>query len=208
MKRYLHREADQHRFDIERVIIRAMSKPENLLRLRKKHGEGNKVDISAADGARLVRAQSFGRAVVASLVAIVLFCMVWIALTTLTSRVFPWMTVILGAAIGLLVRRAGKGVDWRFPTLAAVMAIAGSIVGNIVLAASTTAADYDIGTLQVLQAVTSMTWPVFFEEAWNVADGFYAIVAAAIAAFFANLRLTRAQFHALRLWRDQSDGHQ
>ena len=185
-----------------------MSNPENLLRLRKKHGEGHKVDISAADGARLVRAQSFGRAVIAGLVAVVLFCVAWIALTALTSRVFPWMTVILGAAIGLLIRRAGKGVDWRFPTLAAVMAIAGSIVSNVVLAASTTAAEYDTGTLQILQAVTSMTWPVFFEEVWNVADGFYAIVAAGVAAFFANPRLTRAQFHALRLWRDQSDGHQ
>ncbi|MDH3819532.1 MAG: hypothetical protein OEU59_00295 [Gammaproteobacteria bacterium] len=193
---------------IERVIIRAMSNPENLLRLRKKHGEGHKVDISAADGARLVRAQSFGRAVIAGLVAVVLFCVAWIALTALTSRVFPWMTVILGAGIGLLVRRVGKGVDWRFPTLAAVMAIAGSIISNVVLAASTTAAQYDTGTLQILQAVTSMTWPVFFGEVWNVADGFYAVVAAGVAAFFANPRLTRAQFHALRLWRNQSDGHQ
>ena len=193
---------------IERVIIRDMSKPENPLRLRKKHGEGNKVDISAADGARLVHAQSFGSAVIASLVAVVLFCVAWIALTALTNRVFPWMTVILGVVIGLLIRRAGKGVDWRFPTLAAVMAIGGSIISNIVLAASTTAAEYDTGTLQILQAVTSMTWPVFFDEVWNIADGFYAIVAAGVAAFFANTRLTRTQFHALRLWREQSDGHQ
>jgi len=185
-----------------------MSKPENLLRLRKKHGEGRKVDISAADGARLVRAQSFGSAMIASLVAVALFCVAWIALTALTNRVFPWMTVVLGAGIGLLVRRVGRGVDWRFPTLAAVMAIAGSIVSNVVLAASITAAEYDTSTLQVLRAVTSMTWPVFYEEVWNVADGFYAIVAAGVAAFFANPRLTRAQFHALRLWREQSDGHQ
>ena len=88
-----------------------MSKPENLLRLRKKHGEGHKVDISAADGARLVRAQSFGSAAIASLVMIVLFCVAWVTLTALTNRVFPWMTVILGAGIGLLIRRVGKGVD-------------------------------------------------------------------------------------------------
>ena len=185
-----------------------MNKPENLLRLRKKHGEGHKVDISAADGARLVHAQSFGSAVLASLVAVVLFCVAWISLTALTNRVFPWMTVVLGAGIGLLIRRVGRGVDWRFPTLAAVMAITGSIISNVALAASTTAAEYDTGTLQVLQAVTSMTWPVFFDEVWNIADGFYAIVAAGVAAFFANTRLTRTQFHALRLWREQSDGHQ
>lgn len=184
-----------------------MSKPENLLRLRKKHGEGRKVDITAADGARLVRAQSFGNAVVAGLIAIILFCVIWVALTSLANRVFPWMTVALGAGVGLLIRRAGKGVDWRFPTLAAVMAVSGSIIGNIVLAASTTATEYGTGTLEILQAVTSMTWPVFFDEVWNIADGFYAVVAAGVAAFFANPRLTRAEFHALRLWREQSDGH-
>lgn len=184
-----------------------MSDPKNVLRLRKKHGEGHKVDITVADGARLVRAQSFRNAVIASLIAIILFCVLWISLTALTNRVFPWMTVVLGAGVGLLVRRAGKGVDWRFPALAAVMAVVGSIIGNIVLAASTTAAEYGTGTLQILQAVTSMTWPVFFDEVWNIADGFYAVVAAGVAAFFANPRLTRAEFHALRLWRDQSGGH-
>lgn len=184
-----------------------MPDPKNVLRLRRKHGEGHKVDITAADGARLVRAQSLRNAFIAALIAIVLFCAVWILLTSLTDRVFPWMTVVLGAGIGLLVRRAGKGVDWRFPTLAAVMAVVGAIVGNVVLAASITATQYETGTLQILQAVTSMTWPVFFDEVWNMADGFYATVAAGVAAFFANPRLTRAQFHALRLWRDQSDGH-
>ena len=89
------------------------------------------------------------------------------------------------------------------------MAFVGSVVGNIVLAASTTAAEYGTGTLDILQAVTSMTWPVFFEEVWNVADGFFAVVAAAFAAFLAPRRLTRTERFALRLWRqEQSDRHQ
>lgn len=178
------------------------------LRLRKKHGDGRQVDVTAADGERLVHAQSFRNAIVAGLIVIVAFCVLWISLASLTGRVFPWMTVVLGGGIGMVIRWAGRGVDWRFPALAAAMAIAGSIVSNIVLAASTTADSYDVGTLQVLQAVTSMTWPVFFDEVWNVAHGFYAVVAAGFAAFFANRRLTRSQFHALRLWRQQSDGHQ
>ena len=96
-----------------------MPDPKNVLRLRKKHGEGRKVDITAADGARLVRAQSLGKALIASAIAIILFCVAWVSLTSLTNRVFPWITVVLGAGVGLLVRRAGKGVDWRFPALAA-----------------------------------------------------------------------------------------
>ena len=185
-----------------------MSKPENLLRLKKKHGEGRKLDATAEDGARLVQAQSFRNAVVASLVVFLVFCFSWVSLSALTNRVFPWMTVVLGWLLGLAVRRAGRGVDWRFPSLAAIMALAGSIGSNIVVAASTTADSYGTGTMEILQAVTSMTWPVFFDEVWNAAHGFYAVVAAGVAAFFANRRLTRAEFYALRLWRERSDGHQ
>lgn len=180
----------------------------NPLRLRKKHGDGRRPDVTAADGERLVHAQSLRNAVVASLVALVVFCLLWVSASALTNRVFPWMTVLLGGMLGLAIRRVGRGVDWRFPLLAAVMALVGSVISNIVLAASTTAESFGTDTVEVLQAVTSMTWPVFFDEVWNVADGFYAVVAAGIAAFFANRRLTRAEFYALRRWRDRSDGHQ
>lgn len=183
-------------------------KPENLLRLRKKHGDGHKSDVTAKDGARLDRAQSFRGAVMAGLIIFIVFCLLWVYLSSLTHRVFPWMTIVLGGMLGIAIRRAGRGLDWRFPTLAAAMAIAGSVISNIVVAASTTAAEYGTGTLDVLQSVTSMTWPVFFDEVWNMADGFYSVVAAGFAAFYANRRLTRAQFYALRLWREESDRHQ
>lgn len=185
-----------------------MNKPDSVLRLRRKHGDGRGLDATAEDGARLVRAQSLRGAVVGGLITVVVFSILWIMLAALTNRVFPWMTVVLGAAIGLVIRRAGRGVDWRFPVLAGVLAVVGSVVANVVLAASTTADSFDVGTLQVLRAVTSMTWPVFFDEVWNVADGFYAVVSAGVAAFFANRRLTRTQFYALRLWRQESDRHQ
>lgn len=193
--------------EAEHAIIPVMRTPENLLRLKKKHGEGRKLDATAKDGARLERAQSFRAAVMAALIVFIVFCLLWVSLSSLTDRVFPWMTIVLGGMLGIAIRRAGRGLDWRFPTLAAAMAIAGSVISNIVLAASTTAAEYDVGTLHVLQAVTSMTWPVFFDEVWNVADGFYAAVAAGFAGFFANRRLTRSQFYALRLWREESDRH-
>jgi hypothetical protein len=178
------------------------------LRLRRKHGEGRKTDVTAADGARLVRAQSFRNAVIAGLIALVVFCVLWVSLSSLTNRIFPWMTVVFGGMLGIAIRRAGRGLDWRLPALAAAMAIVGSVISNIVLAASTTAAEYGTGTLHILQAVTSMTWPVFFDEVWNVADGFYAVVAAGLAGFLANRRLTRSEFYALRLWREESDRHQ
>ena len=180
----------------------------SILRLRKRHGAGVARAVDAADGERLVRAQSLPAAVVAGLVAIAIFCVMWVALTSLLDRVFPWLTLLLGAMVGFAVQRAGRGVDWSYPLLAAILALAGALIANIVVAASTTADIFDTGTLDILRAVTSMTWPVFFEEVFTAADAFYAAFAAALAAFLANRRLSRAQYYALRLWRERSDGHQ
>ncbi len=178
------------------------------LRLRKKHGTGQRLDVTAADGGRLVRAQSLRNATVGGLISIIVFSMLWIMLSSLLNRVFPWMTVLLGAVLGFVVQRAGRGVDWRFPTLAAGLTVAGALAANIVVAASYTAETFDTGTLHILKSVTSMTWPVFFDEVWSVADGFYAVLAASVAAFLANRRLSRSQYYALRLWRAESDRHQ
>jgi len=180
----------------------------NPLRLRKKHGSGKPSDVTVADGERLVRAQSLRNAFTAGLIAVIVFCVFWVALTSVANRVFPWMTVLLGAMLGFAVRRAGRGVDWRFPTMAAVLTLLGALLGNIVIAASYTAETFNTGTLQILRAVTSMTWPVFFDEVLTIADAFYAIFAAALAAFMANRHLTRSQYYALRLWRAASDRHQ
>ena len=184
-----------------------MKNPENLLRLRRKHGEGHAMDVSADDGARLVRAQSFRNALVASLIVFLVFCVAWIALTAVTNRVFPWLTVLLGWLTGVAVRRAGRGVDWRFPLLAGIATLLGSVGSNVVLAASTTAAEFGTDTLHILRAVTSMTWPVFFDEVWNIGDTFYAVFSAGLAAVLAPRKLSRRQYYALRLWRRQSDGH-
>ena len=175
------------------------------LRLRRKHGEGRGLEVSAADGARLVRAQSLRAGIMASLIVILVFCVAWVALTSLTGRVFTWMTVVLGAGVGYAVRRAGRGIDWRFPLLAAVATFTGAIVSNIVVAASTTAAEFGTDVLDILRAVTSMTWPVFFDERWNIGDTFFALFGAGLAAFLAPRKLTRQQFYALRRWRDEGD---
>ena len=184
-----------------------MTNPPNVLRLRKKHGAGTPRDATIADGERLLGAQSPSSAIVAGLVAVVIFCVFWAVLTSLIDRVFPWITVLLGAMVGFAVQRAGRGIDWRYPLLAATLALFGAVLANIVLAASTTADIFDTSTLHILKAVTSMTWPVFFDEVMTAADGFYAVVAAALAAFLANRRLSRSQYYALRLMRAESDRH-
>ncbi len=172
-----------------------------VLRLPKKHAAKTRRPPNPADGERLARAQSVRDAIMAGLIVITVYSVAWALLSTTIHRIFPWLTVVQGVLIGLAVRRAGQGLDWRFPTIAAVLAIIGALVGNIVVAAAFTAGEFDIGTITILRAVTTMTWPVFFNEVLTPADAVYALFGAAVAAFYANRRLNRAQYLALRTWR-------
>lgn len=180
-----------------------MNEPQSPLRLRKKHGSGAPLDSTAADGKRLIEVQSVRNAILAGLMSIVIFSIFWVSLSDLTDRVFPWLTVVLGFLLGHSVRLAGRGTDWRFPLIAAVLTIAGSLFANIVVAASVTADGYNTSAVQILKGVTAMTWPVFFDEVLTIADGVFAVAAAGLAAFYANRRLSRSQYHALRLWNEE-----
>ncbi len=185
------------------VIIHTMGNTSNPLRLQKRHGSGERPEATAADGKRLVDAQSMRNATIAGIITIIVFSLLWAAMTSLVNRVFPWMTVVLGYLLGFAIRWSGRGVDWQFPVLAAALAVTGSLVAHIVIAADYTAETFATDTLYILQSVTSMTWPVFFDEVLSAADAFYAAVSAGLAAFLANRRLTREQYYALRLWRGE-----
>jgi hypothetical protein len=175
--------------------------PKQVLRLPKRHSRDSAARPDPEGGARLARAQSLRGAIIAALLAIIAFGAIWVLLSTALGRLFPWMTVVQGAIIGLAVRRAGRGLDWRFP-VAAAAAVAGALAGNILVAASFTAAEFDTSTLAVLRAATDFTWPVFFDEVLTPADVVYALAAAGVAAFYANRRLTRDQYASYRAWRE------
>ena len=177
----------------------------SLVRLWKRHAPGKRIEATSADGERLVAAQSVRDAIAAALIVIILFSVLWAVLSVLTNRILPWMTMILGVALGHAVRRAGRGVDWRFPLIAGSLTVVGALIGNIVVAAAFTADEIGIGTFQVLRAVTTTTLPYFINEVMIPADAVFALFAAAIAAFYANPRLTREQFFALKLWEQEQD---
>jgi len=191
-----------------RVWLRIMSDEKtSIFGLPKKHTAKVSKESTPADARRLIEAQSVRGAITASLIVIIAFSILWAMLSVLIDRIFPWMTVIMGILIGLAVRRAGLGLDWRFPLIAAGFALLGSLGGNIVVAAAFTAPELGTDTLTVLSAVTVMTWPVFFDEVMTPADLIFALVSAAVAAFYANRRLTRAEYLALRTWEDANGGN-
>jgi len=177
----------------------------SIFRLRKRHTPAEAVKLGAEDGRLLVQDQSLRDSIVAGLIVVILFSALWAMASMLINRIFPWMTLVLGIFVGLVERRAGRGLDWRFPVLAAAMTLLGALVSNVVVAAAFTAAALDTNTFTILRAVTSMTWPVFFDEAVSAADVVYAFCGAGVAAFYANRRLSRAEYHALRMWQKEQD---
>ena len=177
----------------------------DVLRLPKKHASKIRVAPTAADGARLVGEQSIGNAIAAGLILVIVFSVLWAMLSDLINRVLPWLTLLLGLLVGLVVRRAGGGLDWRFPLLAGGLAVLGALAGNVFVAATATAAEFDTGTLTVLRAVTSMTWPEFFGEKMTPADWVFTVFAAIIAAVYAKRRLSRREYLALRKWQEAAD---
>jgi hypothetical protein len=174
---------------------------QSIVRLPKKH-RGAAGDVDDVDVQQLVSSQSLRDAILAGLIVIVLFSVLWAMLSTLLGRIFPWMTMVLGILLGHVIRRAGRGLDWRFPVLAATAALAGALFSNVVVAAAFTAEELGVTTFEILRAVTSMTWPVFFSEVVSAADIVFGLFAAAIAAFYANRRLSRSEYSALRKWQE------
>jgi hypothetical protein len=168
----------------------------------KKH-RGDTANAESVDVRQLVRAQSLRDAIVGALIVVILFSILWAMLSTLLGRIFPWMTMVLGMLVGLVTRRAGRGLDWRFPALAAAIALAGALFSNIVVAAAFTAEELGASTFEILRAVTAMTWPVFFSEVISAADIIFGLFAAAVAAFYGNRRLSRSEYSALRKWREE-----
>ena len=74
----------------------------SILRLPRKHrGAADKAD--QVDVRRLLEQQSLRDAVVGGIIVIILFSVLWAMLSTLVNRIFPWMTVVLGALIGLVM---------------------------------------------------------------------------------------------------------
>jgi hypothetical protein len=182
----------------------------SVLRMRKRHTPDVQTKACAEEGRSLLQEQSIRDASIAAVIVVIVFSLLWAMLSTLTDRIFPWMTLVLGVLVGLVVRRAGMGLDWRFPALAATFSMLGALISNVVVAAAFTANALGTSTFTILRAVTSMTWPVFFDESIASADVVYGLFGAAIAAFYANRRLSRAEFLALRKWQQEqkSDRHQ
>lgn len=169
-----------------------------MMRLRQKHLKKLIGQAPPADADSLLRAQSVRRATIAAVGSVIVVNLLWLWLATQTGKFFPWIGIVQGIVVGLAVQRAGRGLDWRFPAIAAIAAALGHFSGGFLVALSTTEIELQANAMRILSGLTVMTWQTYFDEVISPVDYIYAFSAAAVAAFYAMRRLQRQEEFALR----------
>lgn len=181
-----------------------MADPHSPLRLKRKHsrehGDRPEVDVE-----KMVREQSLRRAVVGAVVAAALLNVLWVGLSLGLDRFFPWFSVIQGFLIGRAVQHYGRGLDWRYPVIAAVVAAGAAFTGSFLSALNLTGREFGTGALPLVAEIGWYTLSTFATREFGVVGTVYALMGAAIAAFFAPRRLDRYQESALRKRREGGD---
>jgi hypothetical protein len=153
---------------------------------------------------KLIAQQSLRGALVAALLAAICLNIVWLWLSNLSGSFFHWYSLLQGPLIGLAVRHAGRGIDWRFPVTAAAVTMLAAFSGNFLVSLATTSTVLEASPLQVLRGLTIWSWQTWYTEVLTVVDLLYALFAAAVAAFYAKRRLQRNEAFALRSLKQES----
>ena len=178
-----------------------------MFRLKQKHTRKATDQRPPADGRRLLAEQSIGRGVAGSIAVGLLLCWLWAMMSIETGKIFPWFSVLIGAMIGVAMQRFGKGLDWRFPLLAAIVAGLAAYAGNLVIGVFETGRYIEAAPISVMGGLSADTMRMFFRTTINPIDHIYAFSACGVAAFFANRRLKRHEVFGLRTI-DNEDGEQ
>jgi hypothetical protein len=142
---------------------------------------------------KLIAEQSLRAAITGAAIGIIVSNILWAYSASASGRFFPWIAIIQGAAIGIAVQKAGRGLDWRFPMIAGVSAWIASFSGNLFIAllfTTTETGPVRNGWWQILYS--------FFENTVSAIDVIYALCSVAVATFYAKRRLTRHEVLALR----------
>lgn len=169
-----------------------------MLRLQKKHSGIQAHKGPKPDAALILAQQSVWRAIVGGIAVVLVLGWFWAILSVQTGRIFPWFTVLIGAIVGLAVQRYGRGLDWRFPAIAALVAWSGAYVDNLIIGIVETSRYIEAAPVSVAAGLSRDTMQNFFANTVTPVDHVYALCAAGVASFFAKRRLSRREVHALR----------
>ena len=164
-----------------------------MYRLKQTHSQHLHETNTPASAEKLIAEQSVRAAVTSAAIAIIVCNILWLYTASAFGRYFPWIAILQGVAIGFSVRVAGRGLDWRFPLVAALAAWVGAFTGNLFIALAFTAAQnaaIDQGWWLILTS--------FLVNTVSAIDVIYAFCAVAVAIFYSKRRLNRHEVFALR----------
>lgn len=169
-----------------------------MFRLKQKHAQKRGERLPPADGRKLLAEQSVLRGLVGTLGVALLLSWGWALFAMATGRVFPWFSILIGALVGIAMQRFGRGLDWRFPVMAIVIAGLAAYFGNLMIGVLETGRYIEANPLRVLAGLSADTMRNFFRNTIGPIDHIYAFSACGVAAFFANRRLKRHEVLGLR----------
>lgn len=172
-------------------------------RLRQRHSRH--LDTPPADAGRLQREQSLKGALLAGGVAVAAMMALWVAVAMIFDRYFPWYSIVQGYIVGHAARRFGRGIDWRFPAVAAAITMAGAFAGSFLVALFLTGREFGTGALELVGEISWHTVSVFAARNFGIDGIIYMGFAAVVAAFYATRRLNRQEAVALRRQRERRD---
>ena len=164
-----------------------------MFRLKQTHSQHLHETNTPASAEKLLAEQSVRAAVTSAAIAIIVCNILWVYTASAFGRYFPWIAILQGIAIGFSVRVSGRGLDWRFPLVAALAAWVGAFTGNLFIALTFTAAQntpLEQGWWLILKS--------FLANTVTAIDVIYAFCAVAVATFFSKRRLNRHEVFALR----------
>jgi hypothetical protein len=169
-----------------------------MFRLKQKHARKRGERLPPADGRKLLAEQSVIRGFAGTLGVALLLSWGWAVFAMTTGRVFPWFSILMGALIGMAMQRFGRGLDWRFPAMAVLIAGVAAYFGNLMIGILETGRYIEADPISVLAGLSSDTFRNFFRNVIGPIDHIYAFSACGVAAFFANRRLKRHEVLGLR----------
>ncbi|MDX1403011.1 MAG: hypothetical protein R3192_00665 [Woeseiaceae bacterium] len=175
-----------------------------MLRLQKKHQGIQAHKGPIPDATVIIKQQSVWRALAAGIAVVLVFGWLWALLSVQTGRIFPWFTILIGAFVGVAVQRYGRGLDWRFPVIAALLAWSGAYLDNLMIGIAETGRYIEAAPARVAIGLSKDTMENFFANTVTPVDHIYALCAAGVAAFFAKRRLNRREVLALRTMSEDS----
>jgi hypothetical protein len=169
-----------------------------MFRLPKKHSGIQSDTGPKPDGVLILAQQSVGRAIGGGVAVVLVFGWIWATLSVATGRVFPWLSILIGALVGLAVQRYGRGLDWRFPVIAAFIAWSGAYAGNLMIGIVETGRYIEAGVFSVFVGLSRDTMENFFANTVSPVDHIYAFCAGGVASYLGKRRLNRRETLAIR----------